>query len=72
MNFFCSAAIVTPMTFAPKCSAACSESDPQPQPTSSRVVPGSRPSLRQTRSSLSRWASLERYDGSAEVQYAQE
>ena len=42
-KLFCSAAIVIPVTCAPKCSAACSDSEPQPQPTSSRVVPGSRP-----------------------------
>ena len=40
MNAFCSAAMVMPVTCAPKCSAACSDSDPQPQPTSSRVEPG--------------------------------
>ena len=42
-----------PVTVAPKCSAACSDSEPHPQPTSSSVVPGSRPSLRQTSDSLS-------------------
>ena len=45
MNRFCSAAIVTPVTCAPKCSAACSESDPQPQPTSSSRHPGLQPEL---------------------------
>ena len=45
MNLFCSAAIVTPVTWAPKCSAACSDSEPQPQPTSSSRIPGSQPEL---------------------------
>ncbi len=63
MNRFCSAAIVMPVTRAPKCSAACSDIEPQPQPTSSRVMPGSRPSLRQTSDELVELRLLHRYVG---------
>ena len=42
MNRFCSGAMVTPVTCAPKCSAAYRLSEPQPQPTSSSRIPGVR------------------------------
>ena len=45
-----------------KCSAACRLSEPQPQPTSSSRIPGSRPSLRQIRSSLARLPPRTRVD----------
>ena len=70
MKAFCSFEIVTPTTSTPYVAAACSESEPQPQPMSRWRWPGfawSRPSLRQTRSSLSRWASSSVYDGSSLV-----
>ena len=64
MNRFCSGAMVTPVTCAPKCSAAYRLSEPQPQPTSRNLIPGApRPTLRQTSSSLSRCASSTVYVG---------